>query len=172
MDTAIYVCPLSRLEETVAQKGARYVITAINPWSIPETPARVLDGNHLRIAINDINAPHNNLIHPEAHHIETLIEFAYKWNRDGPLVVHCLAGISRSSASAYISACALNAAAPERLIALALREASPTASPNMLMVRHADELLNRHGRMIAAIEALSPGSATMEADTFSIPSCY
>jgi predicted protein tyrosine phosphatase len=172
MDTSIYICSLSRLEETVAQKNARYVVTAINPWSIPETPASVSNANHLRIAINDIDAPHSNLVHPEAHHINQLIEFAQRWNRDGPLVAHCLAGISRSSASAYIMACALNPATPERDIARTLRKASLTASPNLLMVRHADELLNRRGRMIAAIKALSPGSATMEADTFSIPSYY
>lgn len=168
----IHVCSLSRLEQTVEQTGARYVITAINPWSIPETPASVPDDNHLRLAINDIEAPHSNLVHPEMHHIEQLIRFATRWNQDGPLVVHCLAGISRSSASAFIVACSLNNETPETVIAHALREASDTARPNTLMISLADQLLRRNGRMIAAIEALSPGAVTLEADTFAIPSCY
>ncbi len=172
MSDAIYVCPLSRLVETVDSTGARFVVSAINPWSIPETPEGVPDDNHLRLAINDITVPHRDLVHPETHHIEQLIDFADTWNRAGPLVIHCLAGISRSSASAFIVACTLNPAASEAEIARTLRKASQTAVPNVLMVEHADAILRRDGRMIAAIKALSPHIATVEARTFSIPSSY
>ena len=172
MSNAIYVCSLARLEETVRATKARYIITAINPWSIPPTPPTVDDQNHLRVAINDIEAPHGELVHPEAHHIEKIINFAKRWNRDGPLVVHCLAGISRSSASAFITACALNPAAPEDRIAQTLRSASVTARPNPLMIEIADHLLNRNGRMMATIKGLAPAQSTIEAETFSLPSCY
>ncbi|MBU2532849.1 MAG: protein tyrosine phosphatase [Alphaproteobacteria bacterium] len=168
----IYVCALSRLEETVEQTSARYLVSAINPWSIPRTPKGVDAANHLRLAINDIEAPHGDLVHPEPHHIEKLIDFAEYWNKDGPLVVHCLAGISRSTASAYIIACALNRDVAESTIAQTLRRASTSARPNALMIELADTLLGRDGRMIAAIETLSPGAATMEADTFLLPSCF
>ena len=36
-----------------------------------------------------------------------------------------------------------------------LRELAPHAQPNRLMIRHADELLERNGRMIAAVEAMA-----------------
>ena len=65
------------------------------------------------------------------------------------MVVHCWAGISRSTAAAFISLCAINPDAPEELIAARLREASPTAYPNRLMVRLADAALGPpgpHGR--------------------------
>lgn len=168
----IYVCPLARLKETVEETGAQFVISAINPWSIPATPASVLDDHHLRLAINDIETPHRDLVHPELHHIERLVTFAQKWAKSGPLVVHCLAGISRSSASAFIVACALNQNVKETEIAQTLRKASASARPNRLMIRLADELLARKGRMIDAIEQLSPSAAALEANTFSIPSCY
>lgn len=168
--STIYVCPLARLQQTVTETRARYVVTAINPWSIPETPAGVAPDNHLKLAINDINEPRRDLIHPDPHHIEQLIAFAKRWNHDGPIVAHCLAGISRSSASAFIIACALSGRANEMDIARRMRSASKTAQPNQLMVRHADDLLARNGRMIAAIEALPPPVATLEANLFSIPS--
>jgi predicted protein tyrosine phosphatase len=168
--STIYVCPLSRLNQTVADTGARYVVTAINPWSIPETPPGVADDDHLRLAINDITFPHKDLVNPEPRHITRLIDFAERWNRDGPLVVHCLAGISRSSASAFIIACALSRDVDEARIANHLRKASETAQPNLLMIRHADAILGRNGRMVAAIEALPPALATLEADIFSLPS--
>lgn len=167
---AIYVCSLSRLPRTVSETGARYVITTINPWSIPETPPGIAPENHLKLAINDITSPHKDLILPGANHIAELITFARRWNRDGPLVVHCLAGISRSSAAAFITACALSDHADEHLIAAQLRRASKTANPNSLMIRHADNLLSRNGRMIAAIDSLTPAVAALEADLFSIPS--
>lgn len=166
--STIHVCPLARLNQTVADTGARYVVTAINPWSIPETPPGVDDDNHLRLVINDITEPHQDLVHPEPHHVDRLITFAERWNRDGPLVVHCLAGISRSSASAFIVACALSRGVDEARIANHLREASRTARPNLLMVRHADAILGRDGRMIAAIEALAPALATLEATNFAL----
>lgn len=172
MVSDIYVCSLARLNETVERSGARYVVSAINPWSIPETPATVSDANHLRLAINDIDAPHANLVHPESHHIETLVAFARQWAQDGPLVIHCLAGISRSTASAFIIACTLNQNANETDIALSLRKASETAQPNALMVALADRILGRDGRMVAAIKNMSSSAAAMEAETFSIPSCY
>jgi len=172
MDTAIYICALSRLEDTVATTGARHVVSAINPWSIPATPANVPSDNHLKLAINDIDVPHPNLVHPEAHHIEQLVDFIQRWNRDGPLVVHCLAGISRSTASAFTAACLLNPEIDERVIAKNLQNASSTAQPNVLISRLEDAYLKRNGRMIAAIEALTPRLATSKAATFSIPSHY
>lgn len=172
MTTDIHVCALSHLEDVVAQTGARYVVSAINPWSIPDTPTGVEDHNHLRLAINDIVEPHGQLVHPQASHIEELVSFARRWNRDGPLVIHCLAGISRSSASAFIVACTLNDKAAEATIAHTIRIASKTAHPNALMIRLADDILDRNGRMIAAIEALSPSVASMEACSYSIVSYY
>lgn len=172
MTTDIHVCALSQLEDIVAQTGARYVVSAINPWSIPETPAGVEDHNHLRLAINDIVEPHGQLVHPETSHIEELINFARRWNRDGPLVIHCLAGISRSSASAFIVACTVNSETAETTIARAIRSASKTAHPNPLMIRLADKILDRNGHMVAAIEALSGSVASMEAPPYSIASCY
>jgi predicted protein tyrosine phosphatase len=84
------------------------------------------------------------------------------------MVVHCWAGISRSTAAAFISLCTINPDAPEELIARRLREASPTAYPNRLMVRLADEALSRRGRMIAAVERIGRGEPASEAIPFSL----
>ncbi len=168
----IHVCSLARLEQTVSDSKARFVISAINPWSIPSTPPGVAPDNHLRIAINDIEAPFGELVHPERHHVEKIIQFARTWNRDGPLVIHCLAGISRSSASAFIVACTLATGATENSIARHLRQVSSAARPNRLMISLADEILNREGRMIAAISAMSPSAAAMDADTYTLAMCY
>jgi predicted protein tyrosine phosphatase len=81
-------------------------------------------------------------------------------------VVHCYAGISRSTAAAFTAACALNPQRDEMQIAQAIRTASGTAQPNAAIVSIADRLLKRKGRMIRAIEALGPAQFAEEGIPF------
>jgi predicted protein tyrosine phosphatase len=88
------------------------------------------------------------------------------WDRTAPLVVHCWAGISRSTAAAFVSVCALRPDRDERDIAWMLRRASPTATPNSRIVSFADVLLGRNGRMVAAVEAIGRGEIAAEGVPF------
>ncbi|WP_454683732.1 tyrosine phosphatase family protein [Ancylobacter moscoviensis] len=164
----IHVCPLSRLSETVERTGAAHVLSVINLGTPVELPARVVRDNHLFVGFNDIVAPQEGLIHPAAEHVESILGFARRWPRSAPLVVHCFAGISRSTASAYIAACALNPGRDEGEIARALRAASPIATPNALLVALADEALGRQGRMSAAVAAIGRGREAMENEPFEL----
>ena len=94
------------------------------------------------------------------------------WNHEAPLVIHCWAGISRSTAAALISLCALNEEGVEGDIATAIRRASPTAMPNSLMVAIADDLLGRRGRMVDAVRAIGEGKIAVAGKPFSIPSRF
>jgi predicted protein tyrosine phosphatase len=85
------------------------------------------------------------------------------------MVIHCWAGISRSTAAAFITLCALNPETPEDLIAKRLREASPTAYPNRLMIRLGDKALERGGSMVDAVESIGRGIVASEAVPFSLP---
>jgi len=165
---AVHVCPLSRVRETLDQSGARHLITLINRQTMLETPVGIEPANHLRLAFNDIVAPQDGLVHPSEAHVEELIRFTRGWNRQGSLVVHCWAGISRSTAAAFITLCTLNPDAPERLVAQRIREASATASPNRLLVRLADDILGRRGRMLSAVEAMGPAEPASEGHPFAL----
>ena len=81
-------------------------------------------------------------------------------------MVHCYAGISRSTAGAFVTACALNPQRDETTIARALRAASPTATPNRRIVALADQMLGRNGRMVTAIESIGPGMAAYASEPF------
>jgi predicted protein tyrosine phosphatase len=81
-------------------------------------------------------------------------------------VVHCFAGISRSTAGAFVTACALSPHRDELAIARALRTASPTATPNRRIIALADRMLGRNGRMIMAIEEIGPGMAAYASEPF------
>ena len=164
--TMIHVCSLARLEETVEQTGARHVVSLIGDEARLARPSCIVPKNHLWLRLHDISAPLDGYIVPAEEHVTDLLNFVRQWDRRAPLVVHCYMGISRSTASAYATVCALNPARDEASIAQALRRASPTATPNARIVSLADRLLDRDGRMISAIEEIGRGDLTAEAAPF------
>ena len=154
----IHVCSLSRLHETVEDTGARHIVSLIGDEARLERPASVAPENHLWLRLHDISSPLDGYIMPGEQHVAELIAFVRDWDRRAPLVVHCYMGISRSTASAFATVCALNRHRAEESIAQALRAASPTATPNIRIVTLADRLLGRGGRMVAAIETIGRGA--------------
>ena len=168
----IHVCGLNAVNETLATAGATHLITLINSESMIETPGCIKPDFHLRLAMNDISQPQTNLIPPTQEHIEELIAFIHRWQQNSPMLIHCWAGVSRSTAATYIALCCIDPAIPERRIADALREASATAYPNRLMIEYGDKLLERNGQMIDAIENIGRGELVTEGDAFSLPSIF
>lgn len=164
----LHVCPLSRLHDVVAETGARHVVTLINVGSAVERPAAIAPDRHLFIGVSDILEPLDDHVVPGPEHLELLLPFVRSWDREAPLVFHCWAGISRSTAAAYITACALLPDWSEREIAWRLREASPTATPNGRLVALADQILGRGGRMVDAIARIGRGQEAMEGTPFTL----
>jgi predicted protein tyrosine phosphatase len=161
----IHVCSLARLRETVAGTGARHVVSLLGDERF-ERPHGITAENHLWLRLHDISSPLDGCVLPEEEHVADLLAFVRGWDRRTPLVVHCYAGISRSTASAFVSVCALAPHRDEAGIAQTLRRASPTATPNMRIVSLADRLLGRDGRMIAAIETIGRGAMAAEGTPF------
>jgi predicted protein tyrosine phosphatase len=162
----IHVCSLARLEETVEQTGARHIVSLIGDEARLARPSCIAPENHLWLRLHDISMPLDGYIMPGEEHVSGLLDFVRGWDQRAPLIVHCYMGISRSTASAYATVCALNPARDEASIAQALRRASATATPNARIVSLADRLLGRDGRMIAAIEQIGRGDLTAEAVPF------
>lgn len=162
----IHVCSLARLHNTVEDTRARHVVTLIKDISLVRRPDSIMAENHLLLDMDDITVEMDGYVHPTEDHVEKLIEFVTRWDRTAPIVVHCYAGISRSTAGAFIAACALNPRRDELTIAKCIRDSSPTAIPNMRLVTLADKILRRQGRMVRAIEAIGPGLSAYEGVPF------
>ena len=103
---------------------------------------------------------------PADHHVETLLAFARAWDRRAPLLIHCFAGVSRSTAAAYTVAAALSPKRDEAELAATLRRLSPSATPNIRIVTIADRLLGREGRMVRAVESIGRGVEAYEGEPF------
>ncbi len=162
----IHVAPLSRLDETLALCRAERLVTLLREGTDFRRPAVIDEGNHLILSMHDIIEEREGMTPPAVHHVEALLDFAGRWDRRLPLAVHCYAGISRSTAAAYIVACALAPHRDEVELAAALRRASPSATPNSLLVSLADDLLGRGGRMTEAIRGIGRGADAFEGVPF------
>lgn len=166
--TAVYVCPLSRLDQTVEQSGASHIATLINQDTPVRRPDSIAADNHLFLGFNDISTPMDGMVLPGSEHMDAYLEFVQRWDRQSPLVVHCWAGVSRSTAGAFTALCLLRPDLPETEVAARLRQRSPEATPNARLVALADARLQRGGRMIAAVEAIGRGVNAFEGTVFSL----
>ncbi len=99
-----------------------------------------------------------DLIAPQEEHVEEVIRFARAWDRATPLLVHCWMGVSRSPAAAAIAALAIAPDQDDQALALRLRAASPFATPNSRLIEIGDHLLDRKGRLVAAIKSIGRGA--------------
>jgi predicted protein tyrosine phosphatase len=147
----IIVCPLSSVRAIVELHAPERIVSLLDPeFDFPEFGSAYLD-NHLRLHFHDTHGCTDSQIAPSAEQVQQLLKFLSSWTRSAPLLIHCRAGIGRSSAVGFISACLHNPATAELSIALALRNASPLARPNELLVELADKAMSRSGRMLQSI---------------------
>ena len=164
----LHVCSLARVHSTVRQTGARSLVSLITPPMSIDRPEAIAAARHLHLAMSDIVEPEDGHVLPGAAHVARLLDFVRQWDRRAALVIHCYAGVSRSTAAAFIAACALAPDHSENAFAQAIRAASPTATPNPLLVALADELLDRKGRMVAAVAAIGRGADCFEGAPFAL----
>jgi predicted protein tyrosine phosphatase len=164
----IHVCSLAALPETVKLTGASHVLTVMANVEQVQRPESVLPANHMKVSMDDIVEPMQGYVAPNEGHVEQVLNFVRGWDRRAPLVIHCYAGVSRSTASAFAAACLVNPHRDEMEIAQKLRAASPIASPNRLMVSLADKALGRQGRMVRALESIGPATMMVAGTPFRI----
>lgn len=165
---SVHVCPLSEVPNLVAEVQACRLVSLLQAEIPVATPKGITPARHLRLEVHDIAEPILDHVAPDMTHVRKLIGFAEKWGGEGAMVVHCWAGISRSTAAAFTALCLVNPDVPELVIARALRAASLTAQPNRLIVQLADDLMGRKGRMLGAVEAMGPAMRAYAAKPFSL----
>jgi predicted protein tyrosine phosphatase len=116
----------------------------------------------LVLKFNDIAEPREGLIPPSREIMETILSSA---QTPRTILIHCHAGISRSTAAVYALACQQTGPGHETDLAMTLRALSAAATPNPRMIALADDLLGREGKMIAAIRAIGRGEEAYEGAT-------
>ncbi len=137
--------------------GVSHVLSILDP-GFPEPAAFGALGEHERLELrfHDVIDEREGLIAPRRNDVERLLRFGEnlpREPRDAHLLVHCHAGVSRSTAAMSVL---LAQARPDRPAAEALAEVvrvRPHAWPNLRIVEFGDELLGRRGELVAAVRS-------------------
>jgi predicted protein tyrosine phosphatase len=167
----IFITPLSALPDAMAEHGPSHIVSLLSSGYMIDTPKGFPAERHLRLSMHDIvdeGMPES----PGRAHVDTLIEFGRGWNGSAPMIVHCWAGISRSTAATFIVLTDRAGPGSEDKIAQMLRARAPHAQPNKLIVRLADEALGRGGAMVRAIDRIGSGTLATEGVKFEMPLEY
>lgn len=170
----IYITSLAKLDHTITQVRPARVVSLMVRERVEEAvrmPPEIGRDRHMVLSINDITEHMPGLQAPERHHVSALLSFVTAWHAAykrgdelGGIVFHCHMGISRSSAAAFTTLCALSPAGREKAIAKDMRRRGAHLQPNYLFVQLADEILGRKGRMVDAIDTMGYGTGVNTSD--------
>jgi predicted protein tyrosine phosphatase len=152
----ITICGIPELGEHCAA-GITHILSILDP-DCPDPAAFGEFAPHRRLALHfhDIIEPAPERLAPSPQDVARVLAFGRELY--GPtaahLLVHCHAGVSRSTAAAALI---LAQAQPERPADEALAAVTrlrPRAWPNLRMLEFGDTLLGRNGEIVAAAGAL------------------
>ena len=147
MSFQVDILSLKDFCERIRRMGDKHAVSIRDPRR-PRTGYRTVDHSEQRFAsllklhFHDIESEweasqvaSGHGVMPQRDHVATLINWAKGKNN---FAIHCTAGVSRSSAAAYILAC-MHMSPKQALSVLDFNR----HSPNRLMVRHAAALLKK-----------------------------
>jgi len=138
------------------EAGVTHVLSLLDPGS-PEPEAFGTFDPHRRLELrfHDVIDADPGCVPPERPDVEQLLSFGRDLGsaKGGHLLVHCHAGVSRSTAAATLI---LAQARPDRPAEEALQTVvrrRPRAWPNLRILEFGDALLDRRGEIIVAARA-------------------
>lgn len=153
----LYISSLEEMPRHVHATGASHLLSLVIPEDNPVTPPGVQPEHHLFIGCHDIVEPYPGAVLPNAAHVQRIVNFAAAWDGSAPMLVHCFAGVSRSTAAALIVAC-VHEKGREHELARRLRVAAPHAQPNRRIIALGDAALGCGGALISAVESMGIGA--------------
>lgn len=160
----LVVTPYSALSEMLESHQPSHLVSLLSPQQMESVAA--FTGDHFRLELDDVAEPVPGRLAPGVSQMQSLIVFARNWDGRAPMLLHCWAGVSLSMAAALAILCDRLGMGSEIKVARAMRRRAPFARPNVLMVRHADDVLRRGGRLNTALNTMgnalpvAEGSAT------------
>jgi len=152
----IYISSARDAPRVIRDEGITHVLTLLSRGEINDLimPDALDPSNWLRLDMDDLIAPDQEHS-PKLEQVRTILEWGRSLPDDARLLVHCYAGISRSTAAAL--ALRVQQVGLDGLAECAdwLIEARPMACPNPVISAYADQLLGANGALHGAAEAVA-----------------
>lgn len=153
------ICALAELPQAMLRFTPTHVISVTDPGDSP--PEFPIDVTVLRLAFWDAHALTDKVTRmlatrerdnypPNIDHARAILDFGANLPEGARVLVHCWAGVSRSTAAAFVLA-AQRKSGDEKSAFDLIKILRPGAMPNRLIVKFADKLLGADGRMKACL---------------------
>jgi predicted protein tyrosine phosphatase len=153
----IVVCAANDLLDEVADNNPAAVLSMEHPGVSPGEPGyapRLKDNGFddipqmvLTFWDSEQKVPNG----PDREQVEKGLNFVMEHIEEGPVIIHCKAGKSRSAAMALGVLSKLYPEKPEGELVNMLLAMRPQAAPNILMVEMLDDLTGRGGKLTQAV---------------------
>ncbi len=161
----ITVCGIEELAGH-CETGASHVLSILDPAApVPEAFGAYGEHARLELRFDDIIELTPGLIAPDLGHVEQILAFGRSLTaeplRSARLLVHCHAGISRSTASMALM---LAQAMPDQSATAIVEQVHAIrekAWPNLRLIELGDEVLGRNGSLVAAVHTLHAAQLTL-----------
>ena len=152
---AIAVCGIEELAGH-GTFGATHVLSILDPdHPVPEAFGAFGEHTKLELRFHDIVAPRPGEIVPTRAHVDDILAFGRTLRTErASLLVHCHAGISRSTASMALLIAQASPDMPAADVLRAVHGVREKAWPNLRLVELGDAALDRGGALVAATHAL------------------
>ena len=149
----VSICGIEELADH-CETGVSHVLSILDPdWPVPDAFGAFDEHAKLELRFHDIIEEHNpDMIAPQQDHVADLLAFGRGLSSELEvhLLVHCHAGVSRSTASmALILAQALPGLPAAQIFEEVLR-IRPRAWPNLRILELGDAMLSRRGELVVA----------------------
>jgi predicted protein tyrosine phosphatase len=161
----ITICGLEELAGHCEARGVTHVLSILDPgFPEPDSIRNFALDRRLKLNFHDVIEAAPGWIAPERWDVELLLAFGRNIGQpplyggfdvpDTHLLVHCHAGLSRSTASAILLLAQRDPARSAHDIVGQITRLRPQAWPNLRMIEMGDTLLGREGEIVAAVGAL------------------
>ena len=149
--SALTVCGLDELDRH-GGRGVTHVLSILDPdWPEPEAFQDFDPHFRATLRFHDAIEADPGIVLPQRADVEQILAFGRDAGDVRHLLIHCHAGISRSTAAMLMILAQAHPRETEGAIVDRLLEIRPQAWPNSRMIGFADELLGRDGRLGAAV---------------------
>jgi predicted protein tyrosine phosphatase len=141
------------LDELIGHRGrgVTHILSILDPeWPDPEAFQAFDPHFRATLRFHDAIEPGPDILLPQKADVEAILTFGRDAAEAGGLLIHCHAGISRSTAATLMILAQARPNEEEDGLADRLLQTRPQAWPNSRMMAFADELLDRRGRLMAA----------------------
>jgi predicted protein tyrosine phosphatase len=140
----------------------KHIISIGGPGTEPPTGYHEHPARKLRLVFDDITISilqvyrydkkqiERHVIVPAPEHVAQALEFCK--GIDGPTLIHCAMGVSRSAAITFALVAQKLGPGQEEEAVEALLKIKGSIMPNDLVVQHADAVLGRNGKLIEAFD--------------------